>query len=115
MMEEFKSPHQPGGTTSIVTNNCTSRILDRGTDPFSLGRWSYVTLRGAKKKKVILITEYRECTQSLQACGPTTSTAQQFRHLSKKWRNQNHCEEDPKPRLPFILDLQAWIEQKVEA
>jgi len=55
------------------------------------------------------------CEQSLASCGDTTSTAQQFRQLSRKMRSEgNISQTDPKPRLQFILDLQAWFSHKVE-
>jgi hypothetical protein len=42
--EDFLSQYQPGGTTTIVCGNWTSRIVDRGEDPLGLGRWSYFSL-----------------------------------------------------------------------
>jgi hypothetical protein len=104
---------QPGGTTNIITNNWTSRIIDKGTDPFGLGRWSYLVLRGVANKKILSITTYRVCQQTILSTGTTTSTAQQFRKLSGMF-----CEsgiiEDPRPRLQFIMDLQSWIESRIQ-
>jgi hypothetical protein len=45
-VEPFLSSYQPGGTATIVCNNSTSRVIGRGEDPYGLGRWSYVILRG---------------------------------------------------------------------
>jgi hypothetical protein len=45
LKEDFQSENQPGGTVTIVTNNWTSRIIEKGVDPFGLGRWSYFVLR----------------------------------------------------------------------
>jgi hypothetical protein len=111
--EGFKGVHQPGGTLTFLANNWTSRIIDKGSDPFGLGRWSYVTLRGSGEKRITLVTAYRVCVQSIQSCGDTTSTAQQFRELSKIWRQQEALDADPIPRRQFILDLQAWLEHKI--
>lgn len=110
--ETFEDLNQPGGTAQIITNNCTSRVLERGTDPFGLGRWTYAVLRGANNRKVVLITAYRVCSQAISTAGQTTSTAQQFRKLSKRMREVNMM-EDLKPRRQFIMDLQAWIESLV--
>ena len=44
--EEFMSTYQPGGTATVICDNWTSRVIDRGEDPLGLGRWTFVTLRG---------------------------------------------------------------------
>ncbi len=113
-MEAFDSINQPGGTLQIITNNWVSRILEKGTDPYGLGRWTYTIMRGAHNRKVVIITAYRVCIQSVTSAGLTTATAQQYRELSKKTREHN-IGEDLKPRKQFIMDLQAWIEHLVAA
>jgi len=82
--DKFTTANQPGGTATILANKWISRIVDKGTDPFGLGRWNNITLRGKNEKRVTLITAYRVCIQTLSACGQTTATAQQHRMLSKK-------------------------------
>jgi len=109
--EELKTINQPGGTANIITNNWTSRVIEVGTDPFGLGRWSYAVLRGAASQKIMIITAFRLCPQSTKTTGATTATAQQFRRLSKAFRDSDIA-EDPVPRLQFIADLQAWMESK---
>ena len=42
--EEFHSTYKPGGTLTAVTNVWTSRVVEKGVDPYGLGRWSYITL-----------------------------------------------------------------------
>lgn len=113
IIEDITSEIQPGGTLTVVTNNWTSRIIDRGADPYGLGRWTYVTMRGKDGIKITLVTAYRICPQTLSSIGPHTSTAQQFRHLSKDFREADLI-HDPKPRLQFIVDLQAWLEYKIQ-
>lgn len=39
----------------------TSRIVDRGVDPYGLGRWSFLVLRGTGDTKIMVITAYRVC------------------------------------------------------
>lgn len=110
--EDNISENQPGGTMTLLTNNWTSRIIERGVDPFGLGRWTYMTLRGKNGIKILIVTAYRVCPQSISSIGPQTSTAQQHRLLSKSFREANRV-EDPKPRLQFIVDLQSWLEHKI--
>ena len=98
--DSFKGSKKPGGTLTMLCNNWTSRVLGRGSDPYGLGHWTYFTLRGKANTKIVLVTAYRVCTQSISTAGPTTSTAQQSRVLSKKIR-----EADPNPRHQFIVDL----------
>jgi len=104
---------QPGGTLTTIMNKWTSRVLERGTDPFGMGRWTYITLRGKEGRKILLVTAYRVCVQSPSSVGPTTSTNQQFQHLSKQFRKTN-TPGNPNPRNQFIVDLQAWLEVKVK-
>lgn len=51
--EEFVSNHQPGGTGTLICDNWTSRVVDRGEDPLGFGRWSYVTHRGKGLTKLL--------------------------------------------------------------
>jgi hypothetical protein len=82
MREELKGTSQPGGTLTMVTGHLTSRVIKKGTDPYGLGQWSYITLSGKDGDTITCITAYRVCTQSVLSAGPRTSTAQQFRTLS---------------------------------
>jgi len=110
--EDFKGINLPGGTATIVLDNWTSRLVDKGTDPFGLGRWSYITIRGPKEKKIHIITVYRICKQTIQSVGHTTVMVQQYRALSKKLQEANIV-EDPAPRRQFILDVQSWLEREL--
>lgn len=86
-------------------------MIERGDDPYDLGRWSYFTLRGKNGYKILLVTAYQVCLQTVSSVGPNTSTAQQFRGLSQQFRKADLA-YDPKPRHQFIVDLQAWLESK---
>jgi hypothetical protein len=46
LTDEFESVYQPGGTSTTICNNWTSRVLEKGSDPYGLGRWSYFVLQG---------------------------------------------------------------------
>jgi hypothetical protein len=109
IVEDFQEAHRPGGTATLVTGNWVSRIITKGTDPYGLGRWSYVVLLGRGGQTLLVVSAYRVCKQAIQSAGPTTVTAQQYRHLSRTLREANST-EDPAPHCRFILDLQAWLE-----
>ena len=109
--DHFQSTNQPGGTVTVVYNHWTSRVIESGEDPFGLGRWSYQVLRGKGGTKLLIVTAYRVCRQSLHSVGSQTSTAQQFRALSAQFREADR-EDDPIPRHQFTVDLQGWLEYK---
>ncbi len=107
--EEFLSDTQPGGTTTILCDNWTSRLLEKGEDPIGLGRW-YVTLRGKGDRKVLIITAYNASLTT----GETTNFRQQQRTLTHL--HQLHKQQvTANPRPQFILDLQSWIQSKIES
>jgi hypothetical protein len=110
--ENFTSEQQPGGTLTLACNHWTSRVIEHGIDPYGLGRWSFLVLRGKGGIKILIVTAYRACQQTIQSVGHKTATAQQFRALSKTFRDADLL-DDPVPRKQFIVDLQAWIEHKV--
>jgi hypothetical protein len=78
--------------------------MSKGTHPYGLGKWSYVHLRGQGGSTILIVTAYCVCSQSLQSTGATTSTAQQFRKLSKM-AQESEILEDLATRIQFILDL----------
>jgi len=43
---EFIADYQPGGTATLILDNWTSRVIDKGEAPLGLGRWTFMTLRG---------------------------------------------------------------------
>jgi hypothetical protein len=110
--ESFSKDNQPGGTMRVVLNDWTSRIQEKGTDPFGLGRWSYQVLRGKGGIKVTIITAYRVSQEYMSSLGPKTTAMQEFRSLSKQYRTVE-IQFDPKPRFQFIIDLQAWVEELI--
>jgi hypothetical protein len=110
--EKFKSSYQPGGTFSAVTGRWTSRVVDKGEDPYQLGRWSFITLRGKDSFLVTIITGYRVCKSTVGSTGEKTAYKQQYRRLASRWREKN-WKTYPDPHRQFILDLQSWIESLV--
>jgi len=101
--------YQPGGTATVICDNWTSRVIDRGEDPLGLGRWTFVTLRGKGSKKLTVVTAYN----STSSTGDKTYFQQQNRVLSQIIRNQAHHILS-QPRRQFILDLQGWLQTKID-
>lgn len=56
--DPFLSAHQPEGTLTAICDNWVSRVFAKGEDPYGLGRWSYVTLRGKASGKITIVTAY---------------------------------------------------------
>ena len=110
--DEFENIYQPGGTLTTICNNWTSRILEKGSDPYGLGRWSFFILQGKGTVKIAIITAYQVCSATLSSLGPTTYARQQERLLSNKFREADILTQ-PNPRQQFILDLQAWVEHLI--
>lgn len=104
--EEFLSNYQPGGTATIITDQWTSRIISTGMDPYDLGRWSFVHLRGKSDKTICVITAYRVCNDKYT--GPKTAYQQQKRQLSEIFRDQK-TQSVNDPYKQFIVDLHRWI------
>jgi len=77
--EGFSSYHQPGGTLTAVVGQWASRVLFKGQDPFGLGRWSYITLRGKGGKLVTFILAYRVSQKHSSSVGMKTAYMQQYR------------------------------------
>ncbi len=112
--DSFTSETQPGGTLTMACGNWTSRIIEKGVDPFGLGRWSYLVLRAKGTTKLLIVTAYRVCRQTIASAGPKTATSQQFRLLSQSFHEAD-LDDDPIPHHQFIVDLQAWLEHRVES
>jgi hypothetical protein len=100
--ENFESIYQPGGTLTMICENWASRIVEKGSDPFGLGRWSYFILQRKGDIRIAIVTAYQVCSASLSSLGPTTYTMQQYRKLSSTFRSENKTTQ-PNPRHQFIL------------
>jgi len=107
--DHFLSTYQPGGTLTAICDNWVSRVFARGEDPFGLGRWSYVTLRGKSSVKVTIVTAYNATPSQ----GDQSYHHQKLCVLSRLHREQ-HINYTPDPCRKFILDLQAWLEHLIK-
>ena len=84
----------------------TSKLINRGTDPWKLDRWSYVIIEG-KHERLITVTGYRVGKRSGQA-GPTMAWFQQKTLLAKANRSKE-------PHMAFLKDLQTWLEPYIKS
>jgi hypothetical protein len=102
-----KKPYKPGGTMTVSSGQLASRHLETGCDPSGMGRFSYQTFIGANGTKLIFITAYRVCFQSIETAGETTSFFHQWHSLLQ----DGH--EIPNPRKQVLLDLKDFILTKI--
>jgi hypothetical protein len=107
--EEFLLNSQPGGTATVICENWTSHVIDRGEDPLGLGRWSYVTLHGKGTTKVTVVTAYNATTSSVD-----TTNFQQQQHVLSRLHREHNQHGAAQPRRQFILDFQGWLESRID-
>jgi len=94
---------KPGGAGILLLGSTTGTIIDRGADPWKMGRWTYTLLKGTSDLTLLLITGYRTGNRTSR-CGDKTAWSQQMTMLLKEGRSQ-------KPHDAFIQDLRKWIRQ----
>jgi len=98
-----------GGTLTAICGCWVSCVFAKGEDPFGLGRWSYVTMRGKASTKITIITAYNATPSQ----GDQAYYHQQMRVLSRLYREQT-VNQAPDPRRQLVLDLQAWLEHLIQ-
>ena len=92
--------YQPGGNLAMINGNPTlSHYSKQIEDPYGLGRWCGLILRGKGEFQVAAITAYRMCARNHRTApfGSTYSREHQF------FRDQGH--QSPNPRQLFIQHL----------
>ena len=95
---------KPGGTATLAMGKCNGRILDKGVDPWKMGRWSYILIgTDIRSPSLLLITGYRTGERTGKA-GVKTVWAQQEAILMKQKRVIT-------PYQSFLLDLEKWIRE----
>ena len=72
----YETPYQPGGTTSIITDNLIGRYHSSFSDP-SLGRWSVIHLTLPRNQILTIVCCYQVCDQHISQVGPKTAFSQQ--------------------------------------
>ena len=104
----FTQNYKPGGTVSIVCgNHWVARIIEKGEDESGLGRCTYVCLQGSQTMKILHITWYLICDQSVSNIGEKTAFMQQDPLLRQKFP-----ELKINPRRQSVLDMQLFITRK---
>ncbi len=93
---------KPGGTGLLVMGNATGRLVDRGTDPWRMGRWSFSLVQGPKDTSSILIVVGYRAGNRTSPGGIKTAWAQQQAFLHKTGRSET-------PHAAFITDLTSWL------
>jgi exonuclease III len=96
----FKKAFKPGGTSTIVNGPLSSRVSNKDTDPYGLGRWSSLTIDGRNKRKITAITAYCPPKQTINNAGLFTSFFQQFHQL------RSSGSKNPRPIVQFYDDLE---------
>jgi hypothetical protein len=107
--ESFNSSFQPGGILTAVVDRWTSRVHSKHQDPYRLGRWSFVTLRGKQDTLITVISAYRVSQKSSSSLGVKTAYMQLYRALQAQLLEKEVLSA-PEPNKQFILDLQAWVQ-----
>ena len=83
--------HKPGGASLAILGNAVGTISQKYIDETGLGRWVYTILNAQNHRKIVVITAYRLCHNSLPR-GHETVYSQQYRILRRQ--NVTH----PKPK-----------------
>lgn len=95
---------KPGGTGLLVMGNTTGRIVDKGTDPWRMGRWAFSLIQGPKNTASILIVVGYRAGNRTSPGGLKTAWAQQQAILHKTGRSET-------PHAAFITDLTSWLHE----
>ena len=105
--ECFSSSYfKPGGSAIYSTGSVTGRMIEKGTDPWGYGRWSYAKYNGKGGKSLLIIGGYRVGHRSLVP-GESTAWYQQKVLITKDKRTGE-------PEEVFLTDMEAWLDQKAD-
>ena len=100
-------PPATGGTGLIIGNPLSKFILSHGSDARSLGRWTWITLRGKSHKIVTFITVYR----SAPGWASYNSQLASIRH---QWsQGDETLQSDTDPSQLFLADLRTLLQSKL--
>lgn len=97
--------HLRGGTATGVHGPMAAHILETTSDPFHLGRWNRILLKG-RTKNLAIYTAYRCPRNSIRTA---TAGGCFFREWHNIYRRNNNNNNNPDPRQQFYDDLQIEI------
>ena len=98
----YDTPYQPGGTTSIITDNLIGRYHSSSSD-MVLGRWSVIHLTLPNDTILTIVCCYQVCEQHIDNIGPKTAYSQQWSILRQQGQRNPH------PRRQFYIDLERML------
>ena len=90
---------KPGGSLIYSTGSTVGKMMERGSDPWGYGRWTYVRYQGKAGKSLLVIGAYRVGRRTGNP-GPTTAWFQQKVLLTKDGREEL-------PEEAFLRDLET--------
>ena len=96
---------KPGGSLIYSTGGIVGRIVDRGSDPWGYGRWTYTKYQGKAGQSLLLIGAYRVGHRTGNP-GPNTAWFQQKVLLMKDGR-------EIAPEDAFFDDMEKWLGEKM--
>ena len=85
----YDTPYQPGGTTSIITDNLIGRYHSSTSD-MVLGRWSVIHLTLPNDNILTIVCCYQVCEQHIETIGPKTAYSQQWSILRQQGQLNPH-------------------------
>lgn len=91
----------------VSTGQLASRHLESGRDPSDMGRYSYQTFIGIDNTKLMFITAYRVCFQTIEHVGESTSYFHQWHSVLR----DGH--DNPNPWKQVLDDLKTTILQAI--
>jgi hypothetical protein len=97
--------YQPGGVAMITGFPWSSRSKI-SCDPSGLGRWTESEISGRNNRKIVVISAYMVCKDSIERSGPNTAYTQQWRILKEK-----NPLDNPDPRKIAFEDLKERINE----
>ena len=93
---------KPGGAGILALGQSNGKIIDRGVDPWKMGRWAYKLIAGSSTgHQLLVISGYRTGPRS-DVPGFKTAWVQQQTMLLKEKRVE-------KPHMAFFVDLSSWL------
>ena len=98
---------QRGGTATLLTNQLAAFVIDSGTDPTGLGRWSWYLLQGEPGVRTYVVSAYAPCGND--ACGDST-----YYHQHKRFIQERGLKTNPKAmfREDLLTLLRKWRAQE---
>ena len=104
---DWQSPFQRGGVGILVRDSHTGRVCGSGSDPYGLGRWVWVRLRGHHGSVLRIVSAYRPVYNPRDA-GSTWSQQTRFFESTQPPRLID-------PRQLFLDDLTVMLQEAYSA